>query len=131
VSAQRPSRRQTVSRQSIALFQDALFLSRLSRLLGALFVVMIVSALVIYSITVNYEYSMNELGNSTRDIHESNKDLHIKLNQLQAFKNVEMEAARLPALHPAEETLEVKAAAKPRKIVLPKVSKEYPDAYGY
>ncbi len=98
--------------------------------------ILMISALVLYGINVYYASSINELGQETREMNESNKELQVELNRTRAFQNVEVSAARLSHLHPPEEMIEVvnPALTTPKETAVrtgvpPK--QEPPPIYGY
>lgn len=106
-------------------------LSRLTRIFGSILVVFIVGALVLYGITVHFDFKINELSKEAIALSEQNKELQVQLNRIKSFKNVEATAARVPHLSIPEQVIDITAIDTDPLPSLPARSKAQPRIYGY
>ncbi|MBY0402841.1 MAG: hypothetical protein K2X66_03015 [Cyanobacteria bacterium] len=91
----------------------------------------VVSSLAIYGMTVHYANAINTTGQKTRQLNEMNKELTVKLNHIQSYKNIEVAAESVPQLHLSEEILEVMKDQSQHLPSLPPREKEFPRVSGY
>lgn len=101
------------------------------RLLKVLLGLSAVATLVVYALNVHYEMTINDVGLKTRQMNEANKELLVKLNQIQSFQNVERAAEQVPQLQLPNEVIEVLAKPGQGLPEPPKRQGVLPRASGY
>lgn len=103
----------------------------ISRLLGIVLAFSAILTVILYGILVHYEMDINDTGMKTRQINETNKELLVKLNQIQSYRNVEKAAAQVPQLNRPSEIIEILNANTPKLADPPKRQGVLPRATGY
>lgn len=101
------------------------------KLLGVFLGITVVASLVIYGINVSYESDINEVGQKTRQLNEMNKELLVKLNHIQSYKNVETAAEKVPQLHLSDEVVEVMHSNEMHFPTPPEREGAFPRVTGY
>lgn len=91
----------------------------------------LLAALVVYGINVHYEQGINEVGKKTRTLTEMNKELLVRLNQIQSYKNVEVAAEKVPQLHLSEEVVDVVGVQAVHLPDMPERQGAFPHVEGY
>lgn len=93
--------------------------------------IFVFSALIIYGINVHYSVKLNEVSKASRNLHEYNKELHVKLNRLMSYKNLQTSVEKVPYLIESADRIEVHNLAHPKLPVYRAPKKTYPQVYGY
>lgn len=106
-------------------------IARWTRLFGVLLVVCIVSALVLYGITVHFEFGVNEASRQAMALSEQNKELQVALNRIKSYKNVEATATRVPHLSVPVDVIDITAVETGPLPEPPIRTKAQPRIYGY
>lgn len=95
----------------------------------------VLSGLTLYGVSVYLSSDINRISSETRDLNEKNKELHVSLNRIRSFKNVEAAVrsrAQVSHLKEAAEVIEIPRPGKVAPLPLPPVEQpEFPAAYGY
>lgn len=107
------------------------FFSHFSKISLLLLALVVIAALGIYGLTVNYQSRINDISGRTRDMNEENRELEVELSRIRSFKNIEAAAAKTPQLRLPEEVLEIKPGKQVVLPELPFLKKEVPQVYGY
>jgi hypothetical protein len=103
----------------------------MNRILQILLGISAIATLVVYALNVHYEMHINEVGLKTRQLNEANKELLVKLNQIQSFQNVEHAAEQVPQLQLPNEVIEVMAKPEHTLSEMPQRQGVLPRATGY
>ncbi len=103
----------------------------LNRILQILLALGAIATLVVYALNVHYEMHINDVGLKTRQLNEANKELLVKLNQIQSFQNVEHAAEQVPQLQLPNEVIEVLAKPEHTLSKMPERQGVLPRATGY
>ena len=106
-------------------------LRSLTRLGVILLALCIAITMIIYSVKVHFEDSINRLAKDTRDLNEQNKELQVTLNHIRSFKNVETAASKVPQLRMPPTVLNVPISRQAKLPTMPHASREFPHVYGY
>ena len=130
-SQRRKSQSALLIEGDFAPVENTAILKNACGILGASLVLALVVSLGIYGVTVHLESGINDVVRRARSVKEVNKELSVQLNRIQAYKNVEAAAVRLPQLHLSEEVIEVSSQPTGQKGATPQRSPVLPAVYGY
>lgn len=91
----------------------------------------VLASLVIYGVNVHYSVKLNKISKSSRDLHEENKELHVNLNRLMSYKNLQTSVEKVPYLTESSERIKINNLAHPKLPVFSIPEPVYPEVYGY
>lgn len=77
------------------------------RLTALVLAVMVFASLVVYGVTVMFENQIVDLGRTTRDLHEDNQDLQIRLDRLRSYQQVAKASEKIHGLKVATTVIDV------------------------
>lgn len=106
-------------------------LSRITRLCGVLLGVCAIAALILYGITVHFEFGINRISKEALALNEQNKELQVQLNRIQSYKNVQVSATEVPHLNIPDQVVDITAINTGPLPDLPRREAPQPRIYGY
>jgi hypothetical protein len=80
-----------------------------SKILGGFLAVVILTAMVVYGISVYVEHHLIALSHTTRNLEEDNQDLQLTLDRLRSYEKVGDDSTKVQGLQAASEVVDVAA----------------------
>lgn len=100
-------------------------------MLGVATLLVLIASLVIYTVSLYFENRINTVGRETWELDEMNKQLQVRVNQIQSFESISTLAGKVPRLHQPDDTIEIRDTGSIRLASVPNAVHDYPYVYGY